>query len=170
MALAIRVREARLGDKAAIKDLVSDGFGPSHSSRSVWQLRHADAVDELGLIAEDSDNNSEIIGTLQFWPITIAGLPCLLLGPLAVKHILRGKGVGRLLVSKGIEQIMNKQWAFCLVSGEPDYYSKFGFMLAPSRLIWPGEIERERLQICVLQDNAQEKFPLGDLLVLSDVK
>ena len=48
-----------------------------------------------------------------------------------------------------------KNWPLVLVSGEPEYYPKFGFEPAlPYQLDWPGFIEPERLQILELQAGA----------------
>ena len=48
-----------------------------------------------------------------------------------------------------------KKWQLVLVSGEPEYYPKFGFVpAAPYQLDWPGFIELERLQFLELQQGA----------------
>ena len=53
-----------------------------------------------------------------------------------------------------------------LVSGEVDYYPKFGFVPAtPYRIDWPGFIEPERLQFFELQDGALAAQPPGPLAV-----
>ena len=164
-------------DEAAVGRITQDAFGPEHATRSVWKLRYAHPIDELGLIVEDLDISAEnsdavtgrIVGSLQFWPIRISAYPALLLGPLAVKYYLRGLGVGRLLVKQALGQISQRNWDFCLVSGEPDYYPKFGFKPVPDKVDWPGPIERQRVQFINLRSLDLEKLPDHTLPVLSDI-
>ena len=164
-------------DKAAVSQLTHDAFGPEHATRSVWNLRKAHPIEELGLIVEDlalSDENSDamtgkIVGSLQFWPIRIGVYPSLLLGPLAVKYYLRGLGVGRLLVRQALSKISQSSWDFCLVSGEPNYFPKFGFKPVTDNVDWPGPVERQRLQFKNLRSLDLEKLSGPSLPVLSDV-
>ena len=164
-------------DKSSVKRLTEEAFGPAHHKRSVWNLRKAKPIIRLGLIAEDMnmeafDNygqNERIVGSLQFWPIRIADYPSLLLGPLAVKEHLRGLGVGRMLIEESLKKIQKRNWHFCIVSGEPDYYPKFGFKPIPENLIWPGPIERQRLQYINLGYSKLETISNGPLHILSEI-
>ena len=163
-------------DKWAVRKLTKEVFGPEHVARSVWNLRRASPIDRLALIVEDKSvlqgekgyKNERIVGSLQFWPIRIDDYPSLLFGPLAVKFYLRRLGVGRLLVEKSLKQIKNRDWHFCLVSGEPDYYPKFGFKPVPAKLLWPGPIERQRLQYLNLRDLNLEKLTKRSITIVSD--
>ena len=80
----------------------------------------------------------------------------LLLGPLAVQTDLRGRGYGRQIVAEGLARAAAiGKWPLVLVSGEPDYYPKFGFVpAAPYKLDWPGFVEPERLQFLELHQGA----------------
>jgi putative acetyltransferase len=89
-----------------------------------------------------------------------------LLGPLAVLPSLRGKGCGKALVEDGLRRAIGGPWPLVLVSGEADYYPKFGFV--PARdydLQWPGFIESERLQFYELVPGALTSLPPGPLVV-----
>ena len=177
MANRFAIRNYVLEDEAAVSQITQETFGPEHATRSVWNLRKAHPIDELGLIVEDLDISVEnrdattgrIVGSLQFWPIRISDYPSLLLGPLAVKYYLRGLGVGQLLVRQASNQISQSNWDFCLVSGEPDYYPKFGFKPVPDSVDWPGPIERQRLQFINLRSLDLEKLSEHSLPVLSDI-
>jgi predicted N-acetyltransferase YhbS len=97
-----------------------------------------------------------ILASLRFWEVQLGSQIVLLLGPLAVQPELRGQGYGRKIVADGLARAraINK-WPLVLVSGEPEYYPKFGFEPAlPYQLDWPGFIEPERLQILELQAGA----------------
>jgi putative acetyltransferase len=88
------------------------------------------------------------------------------LGPLAVLPNLRGKGCGKALVEEGLRRAGLGKWRLILVSGEADYYPKFGFV--PARdygLEWPGFIEAERLQLFELSDGVLASLPKGSLPV-----
>ena len=103
---------------------MAEAFGAARYARSVWQLRPGPAVDGLCFVARDGD---EIVGSLRFWQVKLGDEMVLLLGPLAVLPALRGKGCGRALVETGLNQAKNGPWRLVLVSGEVDYYPKFGF-------------------------------------------
>jgi predicted N-acetyltransferase YhbS len=150
-------------DVDAIEGLMAEAFGAARYARSVWQLRPGPAVDWLCFVARDGD---EIVGSLRFWQVKLGDEMVLLLGPLAVLPALRGKGCGRALVETGLNQAKNGPWRLVLVSGEVDYYPKFGFVPARSyNLVWPGFVEMERLQFYELQSGALASLPEGPLIV-----
>ena len=66
-------------------------------------------------------------------------------------------GYGVQIVAEGSRAKTMDKWPLVLVSGEPEYYPKFGFVPAtPYQLDWPGFIERERLQFLELKQGALE--------------
>ena len=140
-------------DEAAIEILMDLAFGAERHSRSVWMLRLAPPVADLSLVLRDG---GAIVASLRFWEVQLRSKIVLLLGPLAVQPELRGKGYGRKIVADGLARARAiKKWPLVLVSGEPEYYPKFGFEPAlPYQLDWPGFIEPERLQILELQSGA----------------
>ena len=140
-------------DEAAIEILMDSAFGAARHSRSVWTLRLLPPVAELSLVLRDG---GVLVASLRFWEVQLGPQIVLLLGPLAVQPELRGNGYGRKIVADGLARAsaINK-WPLVLVSGEPEYYPKFGFEPAlPYQLDWPGFIEPERLQILELQAGA----------------
>ena len=79
---------------------------------------------------------------------------------------LRGRGLGQALIREALRRARLGDWPLVLVSGEVDYYPKFGFVpAAPYDLDWPGFIEPERLQFFELQQGALESLPEGPLAV-----
>jgi predicted N-acetyltransferase YhbS len=140
-------------DEAAIERLMDKAFGAMRHNRSIWLLRGLPPVTNLCLVMS---NAGAILASLRFWEVHLEHQIVLLLGPLAVQPELRGKGYGRRIVAEGLARAkaINK-WPLVVVSGEPDYYPKFGFQPAtPFKLQWPGFIEPERLQILELQEGA----------------
>jgi len=154
----------KAGDEAVIDGLMDEAFGPSRHRRAVWQLRPGAPVESLCLVAREGD---EIVGSLRFWEVDLAGETILLLGPLAVLPALHGKGCGKALVHEGLRRAGEEgSWRLILVSGEADYYPRFGFV--PARdydLVWPGFVEPERLQFYELTPGALASLPSGPLKV-----
>ena len=150
-------------DATAIQKLMADAFGPNRYARSVWQLRPGPAFEGLCIVARDGD---EIVGSLRFWEVLLGCQLILLLGPLAVLPSLRGKGCGKALVEEGLRRASGGPWPLVLVSGEADYYPKFGFVPARDyNLQWPGFIESERLHFYELRSEALSRLPSGPLVV-----
>ena len=97
-----------------------------------------------------------MLASLRFWEVQLEQQVVLLLGPLAVQPDLRGQGYGQQIVKEGLARaVAMGKWPLVLVSGEPEYYPKFGFVpAAPYQIKWPGFIEPERLQFLELQQGA----------------
>jgi predicted N-acetyltransferase YhbS len=88
-----------------------------------------------------------------------------------VRPDLRGKGYGKALVSAGLTHAKSFNWPAILVSGEVDYYPKFGFVpAAPYDVQWPGFIETERLQFFELKDGFLASLAGQDLPVRPSVR
>jgi len=56
-----------------------------------------------------------------------AGLPALLLGPVAVHPTRQGEGLGALLIREGLERARALGWRRVLLVGDEPYYGRFGF-------------------------------------------
>ena len=149
----VEILKQTVVDDAAIELLMDGAFGPARHSRSVWLLRPGPPVADLCLVLRESNT---MMASLRFWEVRLEQQTVLLLGPLAVQPDLRGRGYGRQIVSKGLARaVAIGKWPLVLVSGEPDYYPKFGFVpAAPYHLDWPGFVEPERLQFLELHQGA----------------
>ena len=137
-------------DSKVVDALMDEAFGLDRHGRSVWNLRPGAPIAEMCFVLRD---NGIAVGSLRFWEVMLGTHRILLLGPLAVRPDLRGKRYGKELVSTGLSHPKLSQWPAILVSGEVDYYPKFGFIpAAPYNIKWPGFIEPERLQFFELKD------------------
>ena len=115
------------------------------------------------LVIRDGD---EPVGSLRYWEVRLGDEVILLLGPLAVRPGLWGRGYGRQLIEESLRRAAAGPWRLILVSGEEDYYPKFGFVpAAPYGIDWPGFIEPERLQFFELEKGALASLPSGPLPV-----
>jgi predicted N-acetyltransferase YhbS len=156
----MNIRTETAGDDGEVERLTRLGFDKTHSNRNIWQLRKAARLGELCLVAEGSGGDAELLGSIRFWPITLAGLPSVLLGPLAVNPALRGQGIGMALVREGLKRAGQGPWAFCFVSGEPDYYPRLGFSkISAGQVDLPAPIEEERLHLISVSDHEIHSLP-----------
>ena len=161
--IMIQISIQKPDDDAAIDQLMAEAFGVKRFERSVWVLRPGPPVPSLCLTIND---DGQMVGSLRFWEVMLGNQRILLLGPLAVQPKLRGKGYGRMLVEEALHRAGDGEWDLVLVSGEVDYYPKFGFVPAAGYgLEWPGFIEAERLQLRELKDGALQRLPAGPLAV-----
>ena len=139
------IRAQKASDLLAIEALMQNVFGEGRHLRSVRHLRLCEPVKELSFVIEV---DQILVGSIRYWPIMVGQKIQLLLGPLAINPDYKGQGFGKMLVSHSLETAARLAYDFVLISGEPDYYPRFGFVPAnPSDFLWPGFIEAERLQI-----------------------
>ncbi|MDC1118744.1 N-acetyltransferase [Alphaproteobacteria bacterium] len=158
-----KITQQTQADSQVVEALMTEAFGLNRYDRSVWALRPGEPVAALCLVGYDDD---QAVGSLRFWEVMLNNEIILLLGPLAVQPHVRGKGFGQQLVQEGMRLARLGPWRLVLVSGEPDYYPKFGFVPAVDYgLAWPGFVEPERLQFCELVPGALANLPPSGLVV-----
>ena len=146
----VEISQQTAADNAAIETLMGKAFGLNRYSRSVWLLRSGPPIANLCLVLREFGT---MLASLRFWEVQLEQEVVLLLGPLAVQPDLRGQGYGQQIVKEGLARAKAEgRWPLVLVSGEPEYYPKFGFVSAmPYQLDWPGFVEPERLQFLELK-------------------
>lgn len=128
------IREETERDIAAIHALLASAFETApHSQQTehliVEALRKTGNL-TLSLIAEQ---DSELVGCIAFSPIKINGKSCdwYGLGPVAVTPDRQGMGIGSELIQYGLRHLRADDARGCVVLGEPEYYSRFGFAPLP---------------------------------------
>ncbi len=135
-----------------VEALLDRAFGPARHGRTAYLVRGAaQAIEGLGFVALDGDRMP--IGSIQCWPIALAGddgivHPLVMLGPVAVDPDRQQGGIGRRLTEAALAAAvtLGLDGAMMLI-GDPEYYARFFGFSAARTGQWrlPGPVERHRL-------------------------
>lgn len=146
-------------DSSAREALLDRVMGEGRKRKSSEKLRRK-RVPAYGMALVARDDNGAMIGTVRLWHISAGkkadgeDVPALLLGPLAVEAAYAGRGVGSGLMRQAIRNAQALGHKVILLVGDPDYYSRFGFVAAKtSALAMPGPVERHRFLALELEEN-----------------
>ena len=84
----------------------------------------------LSLVAE---NRGVVVGHVAFSRMLIGNqlTDWYALGPIAVEPHLQKKHIGIALIEAGLENLRASGALGCVLVGDPNYYQRFGFVLAP---------------------------------------
>ena len=152
----ICIREERPDDIEVIRRLNGKAFGQPAEANIVERLRE-NCPNLLSLVAIQAD---QIVGHLLFSTIRIEGdgksMQGMGLAPMAVLPEFQRRGIGSLLVQKGLEILKNRSCPFVIVLGHPEYYPRFGFERASLYGIgcqWEG-VPDEAFMIRILNQEA----------------
>lgn len=137
----MKIREEQPADFDAMDRICAAAFatvpyGTPHDAKITGLLRDAGAL-TLSLLAEEA---GDILGHVAFSPVTIGGADTgwFCLGPVAVAPEHHGKGVGAAMIREGLMRLQAGGAKGCVLLGNPDYYSRFGFTVE-SGLLFNGE-------------------------------
>lgn len=126
----LRIRDETDSDVAAITEVTVSAFETLEISHKTEQyiieaLRAAEAL-TVSLVAEMDDR---VVGHIAFSPVTISdGSPGWYgLGPVSVLPAYQQHGIGKALVTAGLERLKEFNAQGCCLVGHPEYYKKFGF-------------------------------------------
>ncbi len=129
------VRPETPADHEAIRDLTQRAFasmayaeGDEHEL--IGRLRDAGAL-TISLVAE---SGGRIVGHVAFSPaLADDGSPgWYALGPVSAEPQLQHQGIGRALITAGLELLRQRDAAGCILVGNPAYYARFGFRPFPA--------------------------------------
>jgi putative acetyltransferase len=121
------IREEQRGDIAAVREVNDRAFGQTQEGEIIEQLR-AGCKELVSLVATEGE---KIVGHILFSPAIIESdgeeVNGMGLAPMAVLPEYQRKGIGSMLVQKGIEKIKQMGYPFIIVLGHAEYYRRFGF-------------------------------------------
>jgi predicted N-acetyltransferase YhbS len=125
--------------------LLDAAFGEARFAKTAQRLRDGRLPAEgLAFVAR---TGRRLVGTVRLWDIAAGpGRPALLLGPLAVAHDLRNRGIGAELMRHALGQASRRGRTAVVLVGDAPYYRRFGFSTEKTDALWlPGPYDRERL-------------------------
>jgi putative acetyltransferase len=131
------------GECASIRAVSEAAFGSSEEADLVDKLRAGgDAL--VSLVAEI---DRSIVGHIMFsrmWIRTNSGdVPAVALAPMAVLPRHQRRGIGQLLVRRGLNMLRAMGETMVIVVGHADYYPRFGFSSETARTLqapFPREV------------------------------
>jgi putative acetyltransferase len=138
--MRIFIREETTDDIDAIHSLTEEAFRDAEHSSHTEQFINDSLRDSghlsLSLVAVHRD---KVVGHVAISPVTLSDATpgWYGLGPVAVLPMRQREGIGSQLVRRALELLHQQGANGCVVLGEPEYYSRFGFQTASS-LVLPG--------------------------------
>ncbi len=144
----MEIREAINSDKASIRAVHQDAFGPKEGSQlsqlAVDLMEDPTSDPTLSLVAE---KGGRIVGNVIFTSAHVEGVHeshAFIMAPLAVLASEQAGGIGTQLIEKGLSTLRQRGARIVLVYGDPNYYKRTGFkaghnLKAPHKLSYPIE-------------------------------
>lgn len=132
------IRTEAPADILPINELLKSAFETNAEAELVMALRENSRF-TLSLVA--STDEGELIGYALFTPVSLNGeeLGWQGLAPVAVKKEYRNQGIASQLIKDGLDSLYEFGYLGCVVLGDPEFYSKYGFVdacLFNMRSIW----------------------------------
>ncbi len=128
------IRNERSSDIEAITEVTIAAFldcphGDHTEQFIIHALRAADAL-TASLVAE---LDGRVVGHIAFSPVTISGRDCdwYGLGPVSVLPECQRQGIGSALINEGLRLLREAGGRGCVLVGDPNYYTRFGFRNRP---------------------------------------
>jgi putative acetyltransferase len=123
------IREETPADYAAIAEVNRLAFEGDVEAALIGQLRSSGTF-IASLVA--LDEHGRVVGHILFSRVRLAGpagadTPLASLAPMAVLPSLQRRGIGSLLVRRGIDSCRRAGETAIIVVGHPTYYPRFGF-------------------------------------------
>jgi predicted N-acetyltransferase YhbS len=133
------------GDAPVLSQLSAEAFGPGRFTRSAYRVREGvppiEALCLCGLLG------GRLIAGIRFTAIRIGDAEGgVLLGPLVVDPVEKGRGFGKALVGEGLARARAEGFSLVLLVGDMPYYGRFGFQpVPPGQVVLPGPVDPTRL-------------------------
>jgi predicted N-acetyltransferase YhbS len=149
----VMLRLARPQDADAIEALAASVFGPGRFAKTAYRLRRDNPP--IVSLCHVCMFEGRLVASVTFSAILIGQTPALLLGPLAVEHAWKNRGLGLSLMRAGLDAAKAKNERLVILVGDPPYYARAGFVPVPEgQITMPGPVDPARLLACELVDGA----------------
>ncbi|MFC1993206.1 GNAT family N-acetyltransferase [Chloroflexota bacterium] len=151
----LTIRPETPEDETRIRHVNEEAFGQKEEGEIVEKLRNRGALTISFVAVQDG----EIVGHIAFSPVVIeSGLPsfeAIALAPMSVLPAYQHKGIGSEMVRAGLEECHRLGHEIIVVLGHPDYYLRFGFVMAkPKGIDCEFEVPEEAWMILELREGA----------------
>jgi len=142
-------------DLGSIRYVNEQAFGQENESKLIKKLRNHSVL-TISLVAVQ---DGEIVGHIAFSPVVIesglSSFEAIALAPMAVLPVYQRQSIGGQLVRAGLEECCRLGHDIIVVLGHPDYYPRFGFVLArPKGIDCEFEVPEEAWMILELREGA----------------
>lgn len=128
----MEIRPERPEDAETIRDLTYAAFKPMPYSNGGDECRIPDSLRAAGVLTLSlvAVVDGELVGQVTFSPVAIDGREggYFGLGPVSVAPDRQFKGIGSALIREGLARLKDMGADGCVLLGNPEYYSRFGFM------------------------------------------
>jgi putative acetyltransferase len=134
----IKIRTETAADIPAIEAVTISAFlnAPytSHTEQFIVEALRTAGLLTISLVA---DAEGTVIGHVAVSPVSISDRASgwFGLGPISVVPEHQGRGVGSRLMQEALRILREQGAAGCVLLGEPDYYSRFGFRADPNLIL-----------------------------------
>lgn len=145
----VRYRPEAPADAAVVAEICAEAFGPGRYVRAAERVREISPSDpDLCFVAEFEE---AVVGAVRLTPIRIGRTAALMLGPLAVRPHLKGKGIGKALMRLAAETARRAGWTAIVLVGDQSYYWPLGYRIVPrGTILLPRPADPERLLLLEL--------------------
>lgn len=149
----VDLRQAQPTDAVAIEALAAAVFGPGRFAKTAYRLRRNNPPIEA--LCHVCTVGERLVAAVTFSRVLIGEMPALLLGPLAVEHAWKNRGLGLALMQTGLSKAKASGETLVILVGDAPYYARAGFEPVPNgRIQMPGPVDPARLLACVLSPGA----------------
>ena len=124
-------------DGPEIDALLDRAFGSDRLNKTSYRYR--EGIAPLAALVPGRTRARRSVGAIRYWPIRLADRPALLLGPLAIEPARQNQGIGRALTAASLARAEALGWRLVFLVGDPGYYARYGFTVAPAGIVMPGE-------------------------------
>lgn len=154
----LTIRPVAASDLDAISALHRAAFGPGRFARTAYRVR--EGTPQLTRFCRAGLVGTRLVAALRFTPVRVgATANALLLGPVAVAPDVAGKGYGRALIARAIDDARAAGQHLVLLVGDMPYYARFGFQpVPPGQIALPGPVNPARLLALELEPGALARY------------
>lgn len=151
--IVLTIDAARASDHDSIEKLHQRAFGPGRFARTAFRVREQ-AGHEAGL-AFVARVGSLLVGSVLLTPVTVGETKAVMLGPLTVEPAFEGRGIGKALLTRSVEDARKSGYALILLVGDAAYYTRHGYVRIPmGQISLPGPVDPSRFLALELEEGA----------------